>query len=220
MTPAAEPAFAEAVGFVLAGGESTRMGSDKALTQLRGEPLIVHALGILRGAGLPASIAGARSALAVYAPVVEDAGGGPLSGICAALSPTSAQLVAFVSIDMPLLPSSLIAALTEHARLTGAAVTSASVHGFAETFPVVISGAILPAIEAERRAGNHGCFSALRAAADRLGRHTAVLPVENLVQAGHVDDPRGLPPAYWFLNVNTPDDLARAELVVAGHRVS
>lgn len=196
------------------------MGSDKALTQFCGEPLIGHALGILRGAGLPASIAGARSALASYAPVVEDAGGGPLSGICAALAATSAQLAVFLSIDMPLLPSSLIAALTEHARLTGATVTSASVHGFAETFPVVVERALLSAIEAERGTGNRGCFSALRAAAARLARHAAVLPVENLVQAGHVDDPRGLPPAYWFLNVNTLDDLARSESVVAGHRVS
>lgn len=216
MSPAVQPDFADAVGFVLAGGESRRMGADKALRQLCGQPLVVHALEILRGAGLAVSVAGARSQLAAYAPVIEDAGGGPLSGICAALAATSAQFSVFLSIDMPLLPSSLVRALTQHAQLSGAAVISASVSGFSETFPVIVKRGLLPAIELERREGNRGCFSALRAAAARLGQSTATLSVENLVQCGHVNDPRGLPPTYWFLNVNTPADLARAEAMVAG----
>ncbi len=45
-----EPADAacDASGFVLAGGQSSRMGRDKALLTFAGQPLIAHALAILR----------------------------------------------------------------------------------------------------------------------------------------------------------------------------
>jgi molybdopterin-guanine dinucleotide biosynthesis protein A len=43
------------------------MGTDKALLPFRGRPLVEHALEILRGAGIRASIAGARSPLESFA---------------------------------------------------------------------------------------------------------------------------------------------------------
>jgi len=112
------------------------MGVDKALVHLRGRPLVEHALEILRGAGLAASIAGARSTLSAFAAVVEDveAGKGPLGGICAALASTSAQRAVFVPVDLPLLPSSLVAYLVRHAEITGRAVTLASVAGFTDVY--------------------------------------------------------------------------------------
>ncbi len=205
---AAEPA---AAAFVLAGGQSSRMGADKALVQLGGVPLIVRALGILRDAGLDAAIAGARSDLSGYAPAVDDAGRGPLGGICAALESTRAELAVFLSVDMPLLPSVLVSFLLDHAGRTEAAITLVSVNGFAQPFPAVVDGAVLPGLQAELQAGNEGCFSAFRAVSERARSPLQILPVEDLVQAGQVEDPHGLPPAYWFLNVNTPNDLARAE---------
>ena len=107
-TAAARP---EAVGFVLAGGQSSRMGQDKALLLFAGRPLVAHALSIFSRAGIAASIAGvrssARTALEAFAPVVEDAepGLGPLAGICAALASTSARYAVFLPVDLPLLPS-------------------------------------------------------------------------------------------------------------------
>lgn len=214
------PSGEEAAGFVLAGGRSSRMGRDKALTELQGESLIVHALRLLRGAGLPAAIAGAKSDLHSYGPVLEDAGAGPLGGICAALASTQAAYSVFVSVDMPLLPVALVSVMVEDARLTDAAVVVASVHGFAETFPAVVSRELLPVLQMELQKGNDGCFSALRAAAETMSKPFRVLAVENLVQCGRLDD---LPlfSADWFLNVNRPCDLERAEsLLAAAHRVS
>jgi molybdenum cofactor guanylyltransferase len=209
----------DAAGFVLAGGQSSRMGSDKALIELKGEPLVVHALHILRGAGLPATIAGARSDLSAYAPLVDDAGLGPLGGICLAMASTSTDYLVFLPVDMPLLPSLLISVLVEHARSTHSAVTVPSVNGFAQTFPCVLQRAALPALESEFKVGNDGCFSAFRAAAACLQLPFTVLAVENLVQAGQFEVPHNLPAAFWFINVNTPADLDRTQSLVSAHQV-
>jgi molybdopterin-guanine dinucleotide biosynthesis protein A len=202
----------KAAGFILAGGQSSRMGQDKALLPFAGQPLVVRALAILRQAGLPASIGGARSELASFAPVVEDAesGRGPLSGVCAALASTSARHAVFLPVDLPLLPASLLRVLLHHARITGRAVTVPSVNGFAQTFPAVLDRAILPLLQAELAAGRLGCFAAFQAAAAALNQPVSKVAVEFLVQSGQVDHPSALPPVRWLLNVNTPADLELA----------
>ena len=213
----------DAAGFVLAGGQSSRMGADKALTAFAGQPLVVRALSMLREAGLPGSIAGARSPLAAYAPVIGDVepGLGPLSGICAALGSSSARLAVFLPVDLPLLPASLVSFLLDHARMTGAAVTVPSINGFAQTFPAVIDRDALPSLGTALRAGRGGCYSAFQAAAAELGRLFSVLSLEFAVQSGHIAHPDGLPAALWFLNVNGPEELLRAQRLLAhSHRVS
>lgn len=201
--------------FVLAGGQSRRMGQDKALVSFAGEPLIAHALRILRGAGLDPAIAGERSALGAYAPVVEDSRPdlGPLAGICAALGSTPARWCVFLPVDLPLLPVSVVATLFRHAQTTGSAVTLPALSGFAQTFPVVLDRAVLPVLSAELASGRRGCFSAFQAAAETLHQSVAVLPVESLVQSGQVVDPAGLPAFRWFLNINSPADLRLGEML-------
>ena len=201
------------VGFVLAGGRSSRMGEDKALVRFGGQPLVLLALGVLREAGLTASLAGGADSLASFAPVVEESkpGLGPLGGICAALASMSARWAVFLPIDLPLLPASLVTFLLDHARITDRAVTLCSINGFAQTFPVVVDRAALAALETELTAGRAGCFSAFRAAAASLDQPVTVLAVESLVQTGQIAHPDGLPAARWFLNVNAPEDLSRAK---------
>lgn len=205
----------EAAGFVLAGGESRRMGTDKALVELDGEPLIRHALAILREAGLQAAIAGARSDLSAFGPVVKDGGFGPLGGICAALESTPAPYGVFLSVDMPLVPPALVSFLLGRARRTNPEIVLVSANGFPQPFPVVLHRDALTEFRSQMSTGQTGCLSAFRAAAERTGRPLQVLAVEDLVQAGQIEDPRRLPPAYWFLNVNTPDDLARAQSLLS-----
>jgi molybdenum cofactor guanylyltransferase len=213
MSGAAHGPDSDAAGFVLAGGQSSRMGEDKALVRLAGQPLAAHALGILREVGLSASLAGGASTLKAFAPVVEEPqpGLGPLGGICAALASTSARLAVFLPVDLPLLPASLISFLLHHAAATEAAVTLPSVNGFAQTFPAVLDRAVLSILESELKSGRGGCYSTFQTAAARLGRSVTFLAVEPLVQCGQIAHPDGLPAARWFLNVNAPDDLLRAE---------
>jgi molybdopterin-guanine dinucleotide biosynthesis protein A len=220
---AAAAAWPEAVGFVLAGGRSSRMGADKSLVLLNGRPLVAHALGIFGQAGLAASVAGGQPRLSAFASLVEDnrPGLGPLSGICAALASTSAQCAVFLTVDLPLLPASLVVCLLRHARITGRAITLSSVNGFAQTFPAVVNRAALRMLERELESSRGGCYSGFKAAAASLGEPAIVLPVESLIQCGQVAHPLELPAARWFLNVNTAEDLRRAEIhSMAAHRVS
>lgn len=215
--PGAQP---DAVGFVLAGGQSSRMGREKALLPWQGRTLVENALAILREAGLPAAIAGARaSGLAAFAPVVPDAepGLGPLAGLCAALASAPAHWAVFLPVDVPLLPAALLLYMLHHARITQRPITLASVAGYAQTFPAVVARAALPTLRQALHSGNGGCFAAFRAAAAAAGQPLTVLPAEVLAQSGHGSHPAGLPPVRWFLNVNTPDDLRLAAMQRAAH---
>ena len=214
-------------GFVLAGGRSSRMGRDKALVELDGRPLIAWALDALRqvnldalqqtnpeipcGAGLPVRIAGARSNLGNFAEMIPDReeDAGPLAGICAALTATEAELAAFLPVDLPLMPSGLIAYLAWDAAVTGCMVTLASVNGYPQTFPSVVRRSALAALENELKNGVTGCFAGFQAAAACAGERVRAIAAESLAQTGHVEHPTGLPPARWFHNVNSPDELAR-----------
>jgi molybdopterin-guanine dinucleotide biosynthesis protein A len=113
-----------------------------------------------------------------------------------------------------LLPASLFACMLTHARVTGRALTVASVNGFAQTFPAVLDKGVLPFLEGSIHAERRGCYTAFQAAAAALGEPVSVLPVEILVQTGQAADPYALPPARWFINVNSEADLARAESIL------
>lgn len=208
----------EATGFVLAGGESRRMGRDKALVNFSGEPLLARALGILRAAGLETKIAGARTALDRFAPVVPDAepGHGPLGGICAALASCKTKLAVFLPVDLPLLPVSLVTFMVQRTKVTNSLVTIMSLGGFTQTFPVVLDRSLLPGLEAALKQGRGGCFRAFETAAAELGELIRAVPAEYLAQAGNVVHPRGLPAAFWFLNLNTGADLKHAEALAEG----
>ena len=205
----------EVAGFVLAGGRSSRMGCDKALVELDGRTLAALAVDKLSEVGLSVAIAGARSDLGALASVIADEAPdeGPLRGICTALGSTKAALAVFLSVDLPLIPASLLSYLVRDARVTGAAVTLVSVNGLRQTFPAVLRTGLLPFLREELVAGRRGCFRAFETAARRVEGELRITPVELLVQAGQVRDEHALPAYQWFLNVNTPEDVERADWI-------
>jgi molybdopterin-guanine dinucleotide biosynthesis protein A len=201
----------DAAGFILAGGHSSRMGSDKALALFGGVPLIQVAVNTLAGAGLPARIAGSRSALGAFAEEVPDAfpEAGPMSGIHAGLSASRAQWNLFLPVDLPLMPASLLACMLQRASLTGAPVTAIRLNGRLEPFPVVLRRDVLPHIARRLEEGNTACHKAWRTIPEELGVSLDEVSVESLIQCGHCRHPLNLPPVLWFQSTNTPEELAR-----------
>jgi molybdenum cofactor guanylyltransferase len=93
------------LGVVLAGGESRRMGRDKALVEVDGEPLWKRQVGVLQAAGAGRVVlVRRRDQEAVNFPGClfdSFAGCGPLAGIHAALEIGGHPLVAVLAVDMP-----------------------------------------------------------------------------------------------------------------------
>ena len=73
------------LGAVLAGGQSSRFGSDKALAEFRGHTLLAHAVDTLSGWCEYVVVVGRETAPAPTLPDWPRAGMGPLAGIAAAL---------------------------------------------------------------------------------------------------------------------------------------
>lgn len=189
-------------GVILAGGESRRMGADKAFVPLAGRPLIAHVLDrlepqvervLISANGDPARFAG------FGCPVVADAAPkGPLSGVLAALTVAAemgATHLVSTPVDTPFLPGDLVPQLLLAAEAASAGVSlaadTAGDHPATALWPVGLA----PALAAFLASGEAKVtrFTATQGAARAL-----------------FSDPRA------FLNLNTPEDLAAAEALLKG----
>jgi len=118
------------VGYVLAGGGSTRFGRDKALVEVGGTPMLERMIELLRGVTKQVKIVAVPGKYVAFgAEVIEDRwpGEGPLGGIITALedSATNAERHEWnliVSCDMPFLTSDWLRFLSERAAKSNAQV--------------------------------------------------------------------------------------------------
>jgi molybdenum cofactor guanylyltransferase len=96
--------------FVLAGGKSTRMGTDKAFVEYEGRTLLARALDLVRSVASGVWIVGSKEKFAAFAPVVEDIfpDRGPLGGIHAALLGSLTELNLMLAVDMPFVSRSFL----------------------------------------------------------------------------------------------------------------
>jgi molybdopterin-guanine dinucleotide biosynthesis protein A len=105
------------VGFVVAGGQSRRMGSDKALLRWGGGTLLDHAITRLRAVCREVRILSGREpryadrGLPVDIDRVSD--GGPLAGLATALSVAAPRAVLLLGVDMPFVTVALLARLRD-----------------------------------------------------------------------------------------------------------
>ncbi len=108
---------ASAVGFVVAGGHSRRMGRDKALLEWDGTTLLDHAIVRLRAVCAEVRIlSGGEPRYGERGlPVVVDAlaGAGPLAGLAAALAAVEPRPVVLLGADLPFVTVDLLGHLRD-----------------------------------------------------------------------------------------------------------
>ncbi|MEI4473112.1 molybdenum cofactor guanylyltransferase [Frigidibacter sp. MR17.24] len=211
----AQAILARTAVVVLAGGRSRRMGRDKAQVRLGGGRLLDHALAgaarIAPGALLALSWNGPAPDLAPLPPLLADPlpdHPGPLAGVLAGLgwaAGTGRDWLLTLPVDTPFLPADTLARL---AAATGArpedgpaddlppgpvprlARAGGRLHPAVALWPVALAAPLARALAAgERRVA-------------RWAEAAGALPVD-------------FPDAAGFDNLNTPEDLARAEARLA-----
>jgi len=188
----------DVTAFILAGGKSTRMGSDKALLEVDGETLLTRALLRARSVAARVCIVGSRERLELFGPVIEDiyTDRGPLAAIHAALQATTSELNLMFAVDLPFLPEPALKYIVEQARGCDAVVTVPRISGFYQTLCAVYRREFAELAEESLRAGRNKI--------DPLYARTTVRVLEES-ELAEVD----ILPA-MFDNLNTPQDLERA----------
>ncbi|MDX1643410.1 MAG: molybdenum cofactor guanylyltransferase [Thermoanaerobaculia bacterium] len=102
----------EIVGVVLAGGRSSRFGSDKSEAELAGKTLAHRAAELLASATRRVLVAdGGRGLLVEYPSIPDGPGEGPAAGILGAARLSPGASILALACDLPLVPESLLRAL-------------------------------------------------------------------------------------------------------------
>ena len=192
--------FSELTGFVLAGGESRRMGRPKHELMLGGETLLERALRLARSvAGTVAILGPADRACGLDVPVFPDevAGCGPLGAVCTGLCHSRTPLNLFLSCDLPFMSPGFIEYLVSQAIQSRAEVTVAEAFGQGyQPLAAIYSRQALPAVRASLVNGHN--------------KMTSFYSKARLRVVGWPELARlGLRPSI-FANLNTPEDYRAA----------
>lgn len=187
---------ADVTAFILAGGKSTRMGTDKAFVMLEGRTLLVRMLELARSVCADVKIVGDPAKFAAFAPVVEDVfpGCGPLGGIHAALRSSQTDLNLMLAVDMPFVSTAFLGFLIGRARDSIATVTVVRPPEGWQPLCGVYRRALVGSAENALQAGRFK----IDALFEKM--QTQVIEEEELQREGFSAD--------LFRNLNTPQDLA------------
>jgi molybdenum cofactor guanylyltransferase len=190
-------------GVILAGGQSTRMGIDKACAVLGGKTLLDHALIRLEPQVYEVAVNAendVRTGLIMVPDIIPEKIG-PMAGIHAAMVYGSAMggvsHVATVSVDSPFFPEELVAnlsAVIDHPLKIAIAASQGRSHPVFGLWPVSLADDLFEWIAMDGK----------RRVRDFLLRHdvTEVSFPLHPTRASMLDP---------FLNINTPDELREAE---------
>jgi molybdopterin-guanine dinucleotide biosynthesis protein A len=186
---------------IQAGGESSRMGRDKALLPLAGKPLIEHVLSKVADLGDELIITSNRPESLAYlgVKIASDRApdGGTLQGLRTALAAATHPRVLVVACDMPFLNRPLLEYLLDRSREGVDVVVPKHGRYYEPLHAVYRRRVVLPEINASLAAG--------------ILRLNNLLPRVNVLAIGNEELDCFDPQRLSFFNINTPQDLQRAK---------
>ena len=184
--------------FVLAGGKSSRMGSDKAFLRLGEETLLSQALKTACAVAREVRIVGDVKKFAAFGRVVEDVyrDRGPLGGIHAALSSTMTDLNLMLAVDLPFVGAKFLKYLLVRAREPGITVTVPRAGSGLQPLCAVYRSEFAEVAERSLRDGKNKIDALFETVP------TCVIEQVELVQAGFSVE--------MFRNLNTPEEFEMA----------
>ncbi|HZW25829.1 MAG TPA: molybdenum cofactor guanylyltransferase [Gallionella sp.] len=189
--------IADCTAVILAGGDSRRMGRDKAMLPLHGKPLLQHVTDSVAQVFPQVIVSVRRPRAGLDLPQVCDVlpDGGPLAGLAAALESTDTPWLFAVGCDMPFVSPAVIAALAR--RRAGHQAVVPVVQGHPQPLAAFYARECLTAI---RDIHADGGKRSLRALLKRLD----VCYVDE-AQLREFD-----PQLRSFFDLDTPEDVAAA----------
>jgi molybdopterin-guanine dinucleotide biosynthesis protein A len=109
----------EVTGIILAGGKSSRMGTDKGLQELCGKPLMQYAIEVLSGLCSTILISSSSQVYKSFGyKVIADVfpGIGPMGGIYSALKQSETEANLVLSCDLPFVSTKLMSYILNHSK--------------------------------------------------------------------------------------------------------
>jgi len=195
-------------GIILAGGKSTRLGTEKAFLEVGEKPLIVRVMDVFSGLFdevlISANDPELYSELPARVALDEVPKGGALIGLHSSLSAMSTEYAFVAACDMPFLSEELIRFMIDRAE------------GYDALVPRIDDY-----LEPLHAAYSKNCLDAIRSHIDAGHKHLRSFYED--IRIGYVDketverlDPAGL----TFFNINTTDDLDKARSLLSSSAVT
>jgi molybdenum cofactor guanylyltransferase len=191
-------------GFVLAGGKSSRMGSDKSFLPWNGSTLLQQTKAVLDQVCEKVFILGPPQLYASFGECYEDiyADCGPLGGIHAALLHSSTAYSLIIAVDTPFISPEFLHYMVDRALSSSALVTAPRIGGAMQPTCTVFSRKFLPIAEEALKSGKYKLEPLFPP------QQTLVLTEADLGQFARVGE--------MFENLNTPQDFERARNRTSG----
>lgn len=201
--------------YILIGGRSSRLGSDKAFLELGGKTLLTRAVDVVR-ASFPSSritaVAGSSTQFPIQAitagvPFIFDLheGRGPLGGIHAALAHATSPWMFVLACDYPFVSSDLIRQLADNISDEFNAVVPEQVDGRLQPLCALYKVAVaLPIVE--QLLERPRVSPPMHEVVGRLA--PLIIKFENYAHLSEAED--------MFCNINTGDDADRARKITRG----
>jgi molybdopterin-guanine dinucleotide biosynthesis protein A len=184
------------IGAVMAGGSASRMGGAKAMLELHGRPLISYPLGAFAEAGIEAVVVAKRDS---FLPVLDvpvwheaDEPTHPLLGIVTALEQADGRPVLICGCDMPFVTPDLLSYLAQRDEPLVVPHASGRLQPLIARYDASFLTPLREALEPPRAL--HDVIAELE---------PAIVSEQELQGFGE--------PARLLFNINTPEDLERAE---------